>query len=194
MPNNQLPYDTSFAYEYQWSKPEADLEIALLILNSQVDELHDGQNCPAGKAEHQPIELRLASNPSTPTQVLDHISQCMQCPKVLERIAGHPNASADTLKRLAGHENQEVRSAVAENSSADIDILRDLMKDGNTDVRFCLAENPNVPAEILQELSSDENPYVAYRAQITLAKTGATPAAVKTITPQAQPKQARRAM
>jgi hypothetical protein len=194
MPDNKLPYDTSFAYAFQWSEPETDSQTALLILNSQIDELHDGNTCPLGKADYQPIHKLLASNPNTPAQVLDHISQCMPCPKVLERVAGHPNATAETLKRLATHENFEVRSAVAENSSTDMDVLQMLVEDGNPDVRFCLAENPNVPAEILEQLSRDENPYVAYRAQVTMAKSGAAPATIKTITPQAQQKNIRRAM
>ena len=38
------------------------------------------------------------------------------------------------------------------------------------DVRFALAENHNVPESVLKMLVEDSNPYVAYRAQKTLAK------------------------
>jgi hypothetical protein len=194
MQNNKLPYDTSFAQSFNWAQ-EAQLDKALEILNTQMDGDHDGQKCVAGKPDYQPVELLLASNPSTPMQVLEHIAQCVKCPKVLERIAGHPNVGKETLQLLAQSDHYDVRSAVAENSNADLEIIRILARDGNTDVRFCLAENANLPEDILQELSSDENPYVAYRAQVTLSKVGSkSQAQVKTLTPQAQPKSARRAM
>jgi hypothetical protein len=195
MQNNQLPYDTSFAQSFNWSE-QAYREKALEILNSQLDGSHDGQKCVAGKPDYQPVELLLASNPSTPMQVLDHIAQCVKCPKVLERIAGHPNTGRETLLFLSQSDHHDVRSAVAENSNTDLEILRSLVRDGNTDVRFCLAENPNVPEELLQELSADDNPYVAYRAQTTLIRVGSKQqqGIVKTMTPQAQPKSTRRAM
>lgn len=194
MQNQKLPYDTSFAESFNWSQ-QAQFDQALEILNSPLGDEHDGQKCVAGMPDYQPVELLLASNPSTPMQVLEHIAQCVKCPKVLERIAGHPNVGKDTLQFLSRSDHNDVRSAVAENENADMEILRSLVRDGNTDVRFCLAENPNLPEELLQELSNDENPYVAYRAQTTLSKVGAKQqGVVKTMTPQAQPKSARRAM
>jgi hypothetical protein len=181
----QLPYDTSFAHAFQW-RLDGDLDKALQLLNAQIDDQHDVQNCLMGNADYESIEYLLASNPSTPAEVLDHISQCVKCPKVLERIAGHPNAHPAILKRLAGSESSDVRTAVAENSNAEIEILRDLMADGNIDVRFCLAENPNVPTEILEELAVDDNPYVAYRAQSTLEKIGRKPAQLREMPVQQQ--------
>lgn len=192
MPNNQLPYDTSFAYAFQWTRPEEDLKKALEILTALVDDQHDLKNCPAGNPDYHPINKVLASNPSTPAQVLAHIAQCVSCPQVLERIAGHPNTSAETLKLLAASEYYEVRSAVAENSTADIEILYMLAKDEHADVRFAIAENPNVPAAILQELVNDENPYVAYRAQVTLTRTGAATGSIKAMKPQNISQQTRR--
>lgn len=194
MPNNQLPYDTSFAYAFQWNQPEEDLKKALEILTALVDDQHDLKDCPTGKPDYHPINKLLASNPSTPAQVLAHIAQCVSCPQVLERVAGHPNASADTLKFLAASEHYEVRSAVAENSTTDIEVLYMLVKDEHADVRFAIAENPNVPATILQELVNDENPYVAYRAQVTLTRTGAAPGIIKSMKSQNISQQARRAM
>lgn len=194
MQNSELPYDTSFAQSFNWAE-EAHHVKALEILSSQLDGEHDGQKCVAAKPDYQPVELLLASNPSTPMQVLGHIAQCVKCPKVLERIAGHPNVGKETLQLLAQSDHYDVRSAVAENSNADLEIIRILVLDDNTDVRFSLAENPNLPGEILQELINDDNPYVAHRARITLSKVGLKPqAVVKTMTPQAQPKSVRRAM
>ncbi len=172
MPNNQVPYDTSFAYAYKWTEPEQDLDKALLILTIQIDEQHDGAGCPAGKEDYWQIESLLASNPNTPSPVLDHISQCSQCPKVLERVAENPNVSLDTLNKLAQSEHTEVRSAVAENLNADTETMSRLVHDPHIDVRFSLAENPNLPMDVLEELCTDENPYVAYRAQVTRTKLG----------------------
>lgn len=169
MQNNQLPYDTSFAYAFKWTQPE-HLDQALNILNTLVDDLHDCSDCPASKEEYTQIGAILASNPDTPTQVLDHLSKCANCPDVLERVAGNPNVDGSTLKRLAKCKHDMVRSAVAENLDADGDIVQALARDGNVDVRFALAENPNVAPEVLDELCNDENPYVAYRANMTRSR------------------------
>jgi hypothetical protein len=188
------PYDTSFAYAFNWSQPEQDLEKALQILNAKFDAQHDSNGCPAASDEYWAVTILLVSNPYTPSQVLEHIAHCAQCPKVLERVAGHPNVNAETLKRLADCKHDDVRSAVAENLNVDETTLELLLKDDSTDVRFALAENPNIPMPILQELSNDDNPYVAHRAQVTVMKTGSTPALVKEMTPQPQQLRQRRAM
>jgi hypothetical protein len=100
MPNNQLPYDTSFAYAFSWSQPEQDLQKALDILNATADGQHDDGDCPAGKSENHPIDKLLASNPSTPTQVLGHMARCVSCPKVLERVAGHPKCGWRNIEEI----------------------------------------------------------------------------------------------
>lgn len=171
---NNLPYDTSFAYAFNWHEPELDLQKALNLLSLRLDEQHDSANCPVSDREYEQIEVILASNPQTPPQMLDHLSLCVECPRILERVAGNPNAMADTLKRLATSSNTDVRYAVADNIvAADLETIQFLVRDGSTDVRFLLAENPNLPDEILEELAMDENPYVAYRAEMTRSRSNA---------------------
>jgi hypothetical protein len=194
MQKDQLPYDKSFAYSYAWTSPDSDLQKALQILDIMVDESHTSDGCPLSDEEFCQVAALLASNPSCPREVLEHFAACNSKAEVLERIAGNPNVSVETLRRLAECDHAQVRSAVAENLNADTNTVRKLMQDGSTDVRFVLAENPNLPEAILSELANDENPYVAYRAQITRARVGRGPATLQQMPQQQQQSQIRRAM
>ncbi len=166
-------YDLSFAYSYHWNYAEADIHRALKILLS-VDTEEDELSLSGFSSAQDIRRIRclLASNPNTPTPVLDHLTKCAD-PMVLERIAENPSTSAATLSRLSGHKDPEVRSAVAENTHTSSETVERLSADECADVRFRLAENHNTPHEILEQLSSDENPYVASRAQTTLLRLGA---------------------
>lgn len=192
MQKNQLPYDTSFAYAYKWGEPERDLEKALQILTTIFDAEHAWAGCPAKDQENWQVVQLLACNPDTPTDVLDHIAKCVHSADVLERVAGNPNVSLETLKSLACFPNYQVRAAVAENLNADAETIRILLADACTDVRFCLAENPNLPLEILDELAMDDNPYVAYRAQSTRARVFSTECGSVETLPQLGPQAQRR--
>lgn len=163
MQTKKPPFDTSFAKDFHWTKPEHDLQIVMLILGGHTER----ETCPAGAAEHAEIQRLLASNPDTPSAVLDHMTKCVRSPKILERIAANPTTSVEALRWLARHECNDVRSAVAENTNADTETIMALAHDTHTDVRFRLAENHDLPSEILEILCTDENPYVAYRAQMT---------------------------
>lgn len=176
--NQEMPYDTSFAYAFVWSCPEQDLNKALELLRCPLQNHESSSQCPAGSEAYDEVKTLLASNPDTPTQVLDHISEYNSHPKIAERIALNPQASAETLKRLSQSGANEVRAAVADNTNTDGETIRALARDEHIDVRFRMAENPNLSTEILQELARDENPYVAYRAQMTLERLGGQTAAV----------------
>ena len=63
-----------------------------------------------------------------------------------------------------------VRLAVAENASAHHCLIERAVEDICVDVRYGLAENPHLPTHLLRKLAVDENPYVACRAERTLAR------------------------
>jgi hypothetical protein len=111
----------------------------------------------------------LASNPSTPADLLDFLCQVSQ-KETLIRVAENPSASKDTLVKLCFHEDSEVRAAVADNPNAPESCFKRLMNDESADVRYCLAENSHTPPTVLYGLLRDENPYVCHRARQTLGR------------------------
>ena len=181
--NLEMPYDTSFAYAYVWSSPEQDLSKALEILQCPLLDHQSTASCPAGSDDYHEVKTLLASNPDTPTQVLDHLSEYSSHPQILERLAGNPQTSGATLKRLSQSTANEVRAAVADNTNADEDTIKALARDEHIDVRFRLAENPNLATEILDQLAHDDNPYVAYRAQMTLVRVTSQTAVLLNVQP-----------
>ena len=74
------------------------------------------------------------------------------------------------LSALASHECSHVRAAVADNVHTYLETLSLLTADDDADVRYAVAENHNIPIAILERLVEDENPYVASRAQRTIAR------------------------
>jgi hypothetical protein len=163
--------DLSFIYSYNWCSPEEDIQKALEIIywnhSGAVDE---DRQCPAVHDDYRHVILALAANPQTPATVLEHIANCVDCPRILEKVANNSATGDGTLRRLAEHEHSEVRRAVAENSLLDEGTLNKLVQDVSTDVRYTLAENHLLPVALLIQLSNDENPYVAYRAETTLRR------------------------
>ena len=51
MQTKKPPFDTSFARDFHWNKPEHDLQIVMLILGGHTER----ETCPAGAAEHAEI-------------------------------------------------------------------------------------------------------------------------------------------
>lgn len=88
----------------------------------------------------------------------------------LERMAVDPQTPFELLQHIAHHPFSEIRALVADNSKAPVEVLWALAADADVNVRYELAENPRVPREILGHLSNDDNPYVACRAQKTMAR------------------------
>ncbi len=116
-----------------------------------------------------PIALCIASDPETPTELLEHLAKTDN-ERLLERIAEHPNLSPFLLEILASHPSPGVRAAVAENPNVTDDILMALCNDSHDDVRYSIAENPSMRPEVLANLIEDSNPFVAHRARLTLMK------------------------
>jgi hypothetical protein len=88
----------------------------------------------------------------------------------LVAMAGDTNTAAITLAGLASHPDSRVRLAVADNKGTPIEIIRKLAADESDDLRFALAENHNIAIDVLLTLAQDKNPYVAVRAERTLAR------------------------
>ncbi len=89
---------------------------------------------------------------------------------VRRRLAENRHTPASVLARLAADENPEVRLAVVSNPSTPFPSLFILSKDPSCDVRYGIAEDAGAPAWILNSLVFDENPYVADRAETTIAR------------------------
>ena len=78
----------------------------------------------------------------------------------------------DLMDRLAACVDHEFRIALADRSDTPLEVLLVLIEDEHPDVRYAIAENHNVDEALLRRLIEDCNPYVAHRAQRTLARIG----------------------
>jgi hypothetical protein len=165
MQNFNSSFNTSFVQTFNWTAGDSDIQKAMEIISAPSE--HQGEPCVASSEDYYDVSKTLAAHPDTPANVLDHLSNCIGCPKVLERVASNASVHTDTLKKLANNDSIDVRRAVAENSNLDADTLHKLANDQHIDVRYTLAENPAAPLPVLEQLSSDDNPYVANRAEMT---------------------------
>jgi len=94
---------------------------------------------------------------------LDQISQDSQ--------TQHKQNETEILNRLvAGHYDTQIRMDIGDHVNTPLAVVLKLTEDENTDVRFGLAENHNLHASALNLLAEDSNPFVAQRAQKTLAR------------------------
>lgn len=110
------------------------------------------------------VQERVAKNPSAPAAALDAM--------VVDRIgdpsawymnrlvAEHLNASQETLVRLAGDANEDVREQVAANLNTSQETLLRLAGDPNRYVRGRVAESPNASKRALEVLADDVEPWV----------------------------------
>ena len=112
-----------------------------------------------------------AGRSSTSAKTLATLTKAA-CEKIRTRVAENSSTPAHLLQLLSTDECADVRIAVACNSAAPANVLWTLASDHNADVRLSMAENHSLPAAILTWLSGDENPYVALRAERTLATNG----------------------
>jgi hypothetical protein len=88
----------------------------------------------------------------------------------LLRLAESPQVSSHTLTALAFHRSVQVRCAVADHGKTPLSTLLMLTQDESEDLRYQLAENHNVDDSVLLRLVDDVNPFVACRAERTLAR------------------------
>lgn len=66
----------------------------------------------------------------------------------------------------------QVFTDIGDHPDTPLKLLIVLAEDGNADLRFALAENHNIHSNVLCVLAEDANPFVADRAQRTLARLG----------------------
>lgn len=90
--------------------------------------------------------------------------------KVRLHLAENRHTPIELLVVLSYDSSPSVRLAVAENASAHLCLIERVVEDISVDVRYGLAENPRLPSHLLEKLAEDENPYVACRAERTLAR------------------------
>lgn len=172
-------YDLSFAYSFNWDRPERQIREALKVLlfdslaesqaKSEIQPRAERESKRAIQDEAARIRWLLAINPNTPPPVLEHLAKDTSV-ALLERIAENPRAHVTTLARLSTHWEPQVRASVAENPSLSIKTIWRLAKDDNADVRLRLAESYTVPIAVLRVLAEDENPFVVERAQRTMRR------------------------
>lgn len=90
--------------------------------------------------------------------------------KWLREISKNVVTPAYVLRRLATSCDPELRMAVADHLNTPEDVLLLLADDHNSDVRYAIAENHNISRYVLNKMRDDCNPYVAHRAETTLAR------------------------
>lgn len=85
-------------------------------------------------------------------------------------LSKYPGTPTYILERLAKCTSSEIRMAVGDHPNTSLEVLWLLTDDHDVDVRFSLAENHNLDLGVLSQLTQDSNPYVATRAQKTIAR------------------------
>ncbi|MBS2010321.1 MAG: hypothetical protein JST01_24940 [Cyanobacteria bacterium SZAS TMP-1] len=113
-----------------------------------------------------------AGSPDTPVTDLRKLAKSSDV-AVRRRVAENDGTPADALELLAHDSKPEVRIAVGLSRFAPENIVTQLVKDEQDDVRYWLSSAGYLPLKLLEQLSVDSNPYVADRAQHTLARLGA---------------------
>jgi len=92
---------------------------------------------------------------------------------VRRRVAENERTPLSVVGLLARDPKPEVRISVGLSRFAPESILNQLAADEHDDVRYWLASAGYLPLKLLERLSMDLNPWVADRAQRTLARLGA---------------------
>jgi hypothetical protein len=167
---------TEFDYYLQWQWPD-HIETALrrMMWTALVELAED----PGSTQTHTAfVRMQMASHPETPKEVLQFLST-FRDERLDVRIAENPQASAFTLTGLATSPERSVKIAVAEHPNTPPETIAILAEDADLDLRYAMAENPHLSTAILEKLGTDENPFVASRAQKTLARRN--PALVKQV-------------
>ncbi len=161
--------DISFIFDFNWRSLQQLREAITMFLTARLVSVARRATIAVTESGCPRLKSMLASNPRTPADMLDFLSNVSPV-DILLRVAENPSSGKDTLSRLAFHEDPEVRAAVSENPNTPESCFKRLASDESVDVRYRLAENPHSPAAALYNLLKDENPYVAQRARQTLSR------------------------
>ena len=119
------------------------------------------------------VALRVAHNRSATAALLAEMANSRRWD--LRYVAAwHPRMPPGALRRLAGDESDEVRTAVARAEAAPAPVLQALASDPDVWVRATVASNPSAPQGVLEALLGDR--FAAVRA--AAAANESTPAAL----------------
>ena len=100
------------------------------------------------------VRWRVAQNKNASARTLRHLAGHALW-QVRFVAASHPNMDASTLAELGGDEIEQVRSAVGRHLDTPAGVLRELAGDGDKSVRAAVASNPSSPVEVIEKLLSD---------------------------------------
>lgn len=103
------------------------------------------------------IQLAVASNPHTPSDILHRLAVDSGNYTVRVRVARNPNATYDTLVLLSTDTFASVRLSLARRANIPYEIAKTLAKDSFSGVRAGLANNLDVPLDILLQLAFDKD-------------------------------------
>jgi hypothetical protein len=79
---------------------------------------------------------------------------------IREAVARNPSAPNETLKELATDTYSVVRKAVAQNPQTTVECLQALARDPNWLVRQTVAANPNISTELVEQLAKDNDEHL----------------------------------
>lgn len=113
-----------------------------------------------------------AGSPETIVAELSELAKSADV-AVRRRVAENPATPTEALDLLSHDSKPEVRIAVGLSQFTPESVVSRLAKDEQDDVRYWLSSAGYLPLKLLEQLSVDANPYVADRAQRTLARLGA---------------------
>lgn len=161
--------DIAFIFAFNWKTVNQLREAITMFLSARMHALAVQASRMLSETGSQRTKLLLASNPESPSELLDYLTYISDLDVAL-RVAENSATAAKTLENLSCSANSAIRAAVADNANTPESCLLKLARDENPDVRYCLAENPNLPVSVLYVLIQDENPYVSLRTRKTLSR------------------------
>lgn len=132
---NGKPFDVEpLVPTIQRASPEVIVQFLSTLRN--VERLVTGNafidTLPLPNDEERWLRYIVASDPTTPVEVLTHLST-NEWWTIRKRTASNPNTPIEVLTRLATDEEWPVRQGVAENPNTPVDVLKQLIDRGDDD-------------------------------------------------------------
>lgn len=106
--------------------------------------------------------LDLASNPNTPSDILEQLSNFRYDSRIRAKVAENPNTPIETLYGLTRFSYDDILRGLAKNANTPSDLLSKLAKDRDDWVCAYVAGNPNTSKDDLVTLSTHTSPDVRY--------------------------------
>lgn len=99
-------------------------------------------------------KLAYASNPSTPTRVLEVLVKSYSS-TIRSAVLSNPNAPQRYLHRMVKEGDTATRLVIAKHPNAPVEALQALSTAFNNDIRLLVALHPSTPQNVLEELAMD---------------------------------------